>query len=107
MSLAPLFDPPYYAVIFATTQTTTLEGYAETAEAMEQLARQQPGYLGIDSARSAIGITVSYWRTLEDIKAWKANVDHTAAREQGRLQWYSQYTLRIAKVEHNYGFGLP
>jgi len=107
MSLAPLFDPPYYAVIFSTTQTSTLDGYAETADEMERLARQQPGYLGFDSARSSVGITVSYWRTLEDIKSWKYNLDHTAARELGRRQWYSQYTLRIARVEHNYGFGLP
>jgi heme-degrading monooxygenase HmoA len=107
MSLTPLFDPPYFAVIFATTQTGTLEGYSETAEAMEQLARQQRGYLGIDSARSDVGITVSYWRSIEDIKAWKQNVEHTAARDMGRGKWYSKYTLRIAKVEHNYGFGLP
>lgn len=107
MTLTPIWDPPYYAVIFATIQTGELEGYAETAEAMEVLARQQPGYLGIDSARSDVGITVSYWRTLEDIRAWKQNLDHTAARERGRAEWYRQYTLRIAKVEHNYTFGLP
>ncbi len=107
MTLAPIFDTPYYAVIFATIQTTTLDGYSEMANNMEALAQLQPGYLGMDSARSDIGITVSYWRTLEDIKAWKANLDHTAARNQGREQWYQQYTLRIAKVEHNYDFHLP
>ena len=107
MSLAPIFDIPYYAVIFATIQTATLDGYSDMADKMEALAQLQPGYLGIDSARSGIGITVSYWRTLDDIKAWKANLDHTAARNQGRRQWYAKYTLRIAKVEHNYDFHLP
>lgn len=107
MRLTPIFEAPYYAVIFVTTQTDTLDGYAEMATKMEHLAVQQPGYLGIDSARSAIGITVSYWKTIEDIKAWKHNVDHEAAREMGRKHWYSAYTLRIAKVEHNYTFGLP
>ena len=107
MTLAPLLDPPYYAVIFSSIQTYNLEHYAETANEMERLGRLQPGFLGIDSARQDIGITVSYWRTLEDIKAWKHHLDHTAARERGRKQWYAQYTLRIAKVEHNYGFGLP
>jgi heme-degrading monooxygenase HmoA len=107
MTLAPLFDPPYYAVIFATIQTADLTDYEQTAEHMVALASLQPGYLGIDSARSGVGITVSYWRTLEDIKAWKHNLDHAAARDRGRAQWYQQYTLRIAKVEHNYSFGLP
>ena len=107
MLLAPIFDAPYYAVIFATIQTATLDGYSEMADKMEALAQLQPGYLGIDSARSGIGITVSYWRSLDDIKAWKANLDHTAARNQGRQQWYAKYTLRIAKVEHNYDFHLP
>lgn len=107
MSLTPLFEPPYYAVIFATTQSANLDGYAEIAQRMEELAAQQPGYLGIDSARSAIGITVSYWSSIEAIKAWKHNLEHAAAREMGRNQWYSAYSLRIAKVEHNYAFGLP
>lgn len=106
MSLAPIFDTPYYAVIFTSTQTASLAGYGEMADKMEALAQLQPGYLGIDSARSAIGITVSYWRTIEDIKAWKANLDHTVARNQGRNQWYEQFTVRIAKVEHNYDFHL-
>ncbi len=107
MALTPVFDPPYYAVIFTTTQTEALDGYAETAERMEDLAKQQPGYLGIDSARSGVGITVSYWRTIDDIQAWKRNVEHTEAREQGRKQWYASYTLRVAKVEYNYAFGMP
>jgi heme-degrading monooxygenase HmoA len=107
MPLAPLFTPPYYAVIFTSLQTGQLDGYAETARRMEELAQQQPGFLGIDSARQDLGITVSYWRSLEDIRAWRENSEHSLARESGRRRWYSQFTLRIAKVEHNYDFHLP
>jgi len=71
---------------------------------MEALAKLQKGYLGIDSARNEIGITVSYWETLEDIVAWKNNVDHTEARNLGREKWYKTYQLRICKVEREYGF---
>jgi heme-degrading monooxygenase HmoA len=104
MELAPIFETPYYAVVFTSLQTDNLEDYSATASEMERLAQLQPGYLGIDSARQNIGITVSYWRTLDDIKAWKLQLNHTTARNRGRAQWYSQYVVRIAKVEHNYDF---
>ena len=95
---------PYYAVIFSTLLSDDLEGYEETANRMEELAQQQLGYLGIESARNQIGITVSYWESLDAILQWKNNVEHTKAREKGRLIWYKKYQLRICKVEREYGF---
>jgi heme-degrading monooxygenase HmoA len=97
-------ETPYYAVIFTSIQTENIEGYSEMAEQMENLAKQQPGFLGIESARNEIGITVSYWQNLESIKNWKANMDHLIAQKKGREQWYSYYKVRICKVEREYGF---
>ena len=97
---------PYYAVIFTSVRTGGDNGYASMAEQMEQLARQQPGFLGIESAREDTGITVSYWDSLEAIKAWKAQTDHLVAQQKGRQQWYSAYKVRICKVERDYGFNL-
>jgi heme-degrading monooxygenase HmoA len=96
--------PPYYAVIFSTVLKDDTSGYLEMAEKMEKLAKQQKGYLGIESARSEIGITVSYWQNLEDITAWKENIEHIKARNLGREKWYKKYQLRICKVEREYGF---
>jgi heme-degrading monooxygenase HmoA len=97
-------QPPYYAVIFTTIVEENLEGYLETSIRMEQLAKLQKGYLGIESARSEIGITVSYWKTIEAITQWKNNVEHTEVRNLGREKWYKKYQLRICKVEREYGF---
>lgn len=97
-------QPPYYAVIFTTLLNDDLTEYIETAERMEELAKQQDGYLGIESARNELGITVSYWKDLDAILQWKNNVKHTEARNRGREQWYKQYQLRICKVEREYGF---
>src|SRR5690554_3831322 len=97
---------PYYAVIFTSVQTENIEGYSEMADLMETLAKQQPGYLGIESARNEIGITVSYWQTLESIKNWKANLNHLVAQKKGRKQWYSYYKVRICKVERVYEFNV-
>ena len=96
--------PPYYAVIFSTLMAHDVEGYEATANRMEELAKEQPWYLGIESARNEIGITVSYWESLEAIVQWKNNIEHTVAREKGRASWYKKYQLRICKVEREYGF---
>ena len=97
-------QPPYYAVIFTTYLSENLSDYKNTAEQMETLAARQEGYLGIESARDELGITVSYWKDLKSIQNWKNNLDHANAREKGREQWYKQYQLRICKVEKEYGF---
>ena len=95
---------PYYAVIFTSTQKENIEGYAEMSIKMEELAKQQPGYLGMDSARNEVGITVSYWQSLEAIKQWKQQSEHKEAQHLGRKHWYSWYHVRICKVEHEYDF---
>ena len=95
--------PPYYAVIFSSVRTEGDQGYTEMADTMVELAEKQPGYLGMESARDSLGITVSYWRDLDSIKAWKANSDHQAAQSSGKELWYSHYRTRICKVEREYG----
>jgi heme-degrading monooxygenase HmoA len=100
--------PPYYAVIFSTLRTEIDEGYEKTANRMEELAKQQEGYLGIESARdnpeASGGITVSYWKDLTSITNWKNNIEHTIARNKGKALWYKKYQLRVCKVERDYGF---
>ena len=94
---------PYYAVIFTSTRTEGDRGYATMAQQMVELAAEQAGFLGIESAREDVGITVSYWVDLDAIKQWKKNVDHLAAQRRGRQEWYTEYKVRIARVERDYG----
>lgn len=101
--LANTPKPPYYAVIFTSVRTTADNGYGETANRMVELAEQQPGYLGAESAREDVGITVSYWADLESIKNWKANTEHLEAQKTGRKIWYETFKVRISKVERDYG----
>ncbi len=95
---------PYYAVIFTSTRTELDDNYSEMAIKMETLVKQQPGFLGVESARNEIGITVSYWESLEAIANWKQNLDHLDAQFLGRQKWYENYVVRIAKVEKEYSF---
>lgn len=98
--------PPYYAVIFISEMRNDHEGYSEMAEKMEALAKLQPGYLGFESARSEIGISISYWQDLENIRKWKENTDHILAQKLGKDQWYRSYKIRISKVERDYDFNV-
>lgn len=104
-SFANTPEPPYYAVLFTSLRNgADAEGYAEAAERMLELAAQQPGYLGVESVRGddGIGITISYWRSENDILAWKHQAEHAATRNRGRRDWYTRYITRVAKVERAY-----
>lgn len=95
---------PYYAVIFSSLRTKSDDGYTEMAEKMVKLAEHQEGFLGFESARNDLGITVSYWKTLESVKKWKEHAEHQVAQYKGRNGWYSSYKVRIALVERDYEF---
>ncbi|MGB5500176.1 MAG: antibiotic biosynthesis monooxygenase [Maribacter sp.] len=95
---------PYYAVIFTNTRTEEDDGYSEMAQKIEDLARQQTGFVDFESAREKIGISVSYWESLEDIANWKANTDHLFAQQKGISDWYKWYKVRICLVEREYEF---
>ena len=97
-------EPPYYAVIFSSVRTPIDEGYGEMAELMVELASDVDGFLGVESARNELGITVSYWRDLESIARWKSQAEHLLAQKYGREKWYSTFKTRIALVERDYGF---
>lgn len=101
--IAPTPQPPYYAVIFTSERTDGDNGYADMALRMLELAADQPGCLGVESARSGLGITVSYWDSHEAIAAWKQNAEHLAVQGRGQADWYSAYAVRICRVEREYG----
>lgn len=97
-------NPPYYAVIFTTIRTELDDGYSDTAELMVGLANKQEGFLGVESARNEVGITVSYWKDLESIRKWKLHTEHLLAQDKGKTQWYQHYKIRICVVERDYQF---
>jgi heme-degrading monooxygenase HmoA len=95
--------PPYYAVIFTSIKVAADDGYEAMANEMEALARQQPGFLGFESARNDLGISVSYWQSPEAIAAWKQNERHLIAQQKGKAEWYKSYRTRVCRVERDYG----
>jgi heme-degrading monooxygenase HmoA len=93
-------EPPYYAVIFTSQRTEVDDGYGAMGDRMVELAAQQPGFLGVESVRDAsgLGITVSYWSSIEAIAAWRAHAEHRVAQAGGRKKWYAHFETRVARV---------
>lgn len=102
MSIAATQNEEYYAVIFTSIIQDNAEGYSEMARKMEELAALQNGYLGMESARESLGITVSYWKTEQDIKNWKEHLEHLVAQKMGQEKWYKNYAVRVCKMERQY-----
>ena len=103
--LARTPEPPYYAVLFSLLRTEGDQGYGARTARMMELAAEQAGFLGVESTRGAggLGITISYWKDIESIAAWKSNAEHLEAQRAGRERWNSDFTVRIARVERQYG----
>ncbi len=99
-------DPGCLVVIFTSMRPVSDPDYEEMSWRMEELARGQVGFLGMESARGAdgFGITVSYWTDEAAIGAWKRNAEHRVAQHRGRREWYSEYSIRVARVERSYGW---
>jgi len=100
-TIAKTPKPPYYAVIFTSLRTPGDNGYDAAANRMVEIAQGMPGFLGVESARDGLGLTVCYWDSLSSIKAWKAHAEHQAAQRKGKEMWYASYRTRIALVERD------
>ena len=94
----------YYAVIFSSQLNEEHDGYHEMGEKMFEIASDQPGYFGLETARDGtnFGITVSYWDSEESIAAWKQHAKHLVAQKMGIDRWYEHYELRVARIERSY-----
>ena len=97
-------EPPYVAVIFTSQRRPGDEGYGEMSARMAELAAQQAGFLGVESARGedGFGITVSYWKDEASARAWKGVMEHREAQALGKTRWYEAYAARIATVGRDY-----
>jgi heme-degrading monooxygenase HmoA len=102
-AIATTPEPPYFAVIFTSRRRSEPDAnYEATAARMVELAQGRAGFLGVESAREELGITVSYWADEASIAAWKAEAEHLLAQREGRTRWYVDYAVRVARVERAY-----
>lgn len=96
---------PYYAVIFISTRSKSLEGYAEMDEKTIEKVKTLDGFLGYESIKNGDdGIFISYWENMEVIEKWKNDSIHMEAKEYGFAKWYTRIISQICKIEHSMEF---
>jgi heme-degrading monooxygenase HmoA len=103
-------DKARFAVIFTSQRSQAGHSeYSAAAERMDRLARAQPGFVDVVSARDAsgLGITVSYWESLEAVRQWGRHPEHLEIQRQGREQWYDWFDVAVASVDHTRRFVRP
>ncbi|MFT5920595.1 MAG: heme-degrading monooxygenase HmoA, partial [Granulosicoccus sp.] len=68
-------------------------------------AQKLKGFIGAESMRGedGFGVTVLYFLDMETIREWSKDQKHLSAKQLGKEKWYSDYRVRIAKVEREYG----
>jgi len=97
--------PPYHVAILRYRRNgEDAAGYREALRDMIEMARLQPGCLGMESVdgEDGEGVTLSYWTDEASIRAWRARDDRGVIREKDRRGWYAHYALQIARVERAY-----
>ncbi len=86
------------------------EEYKEWSQRMDHLVRTTPGYIEHDSFRddaSRKGVTISYFRSMPDLLAWKREPEHLEAQELGRAEFYEHYEIEVAEIVRQYEWTRP
>jgi len=100
LTMAGIFPKPYYAVIFISQKNTDDPAFDRMGALVAEKVASAKGFLGMDRHRTAggLGFSISYWDSLENIRAWRDETVHAAGQKTAREKWYSAYTIRTCQV---------
>jgi hypothetical protein len=92
-----------YAVFFHATFAKLDDEYFALGPKLRILAEEKFGctkFISVDNGKEELSI--SYWPTLKQLRAWRDNPQHQAAMAMGRSKWYAKYSTEVVEVlEHN------
>lgn len=80
--------------------------YSRVAHEMETLARTMPGFISIKTFAHADGerCSVVEFADWESHNAWAKHPRHREAQQQGRDEFYSEYSITVAEEVRSYNF---
>lgn len=92
-----------YVVIFRATVRKLDAEYSAVAKRMRELAVDQFGCIEFHSVTEGVNeVSLSYWPSEENIRAWKDHPEHLLAQQAGRERWYQSYSVQVAQVGREY-----
>jgi heme-degrading monooxygenase HmoA len=56
----------------------------------------------VSTMEGELEITISYWDSLEQIRAWKQEAEHRVAQKLGQSRWYKSYQVQIVEILREY-----
>lgn len=95
-----------FVVIFRAVAKNLDDEYSKTAAQLRAIALAEFNCIEFKAiTEGKEEIALSYWKSLDDIKNWKAHPIHIKAQKLGRERWYKSYSVQIAEVGREYKFG--
>lgn len=92
-----------YVVIFRATIKQLDEQYLQMAARMRELALTQFGCIEFNAvSEGQQEVALSYWPDEQSIMSWREHPEHKIAQQLGKLRWYQDYSVQVAKVERHY-----
>lgn len=86
-----------FLVVFRNRKRADIDAaaYSADAEAMEALARTQPGFLSFKSYAAEDGevIALSEWDSEAAALGWRRQAEHASVQAKGRADYYESYSL--------------
>jgi len=94
--------------VFVSRRTAELaDEYGPMADRMDELAREQPGFIDMVSVRdpdTRQGITVAWFEDEASVLAWKQHPEHVLAQQRGIADFYEGYDVTVAQALRQYHF---
>lgn len=92
-----------YAAIFRAKINKLDDEYEATAARLKELAFSDYGCKDFVSLiEGNEEITISYWDSKEQIKAWKNDPEHIKAQQKGRSSWYKSVKVQVLELLQEY-----
>lgn len=92
-----------YVVIFKATIKNLDDEYFKTAQQLRDKALTQFNCQNFEAlSENGLEIALSYWNTLDDIKAWHLDAEHQVAQTLGKEKWYQNFSVEICEVLRHY-----
>jgi len=80
--------------------------YFELAAALRDELERSDGFLSVERFQSLTDdgkfLSISFWRDREAVETWYNHAGHAFAQEEGRIDVFDDYRIRVADVFRDY-----
>ena len=83
------------------------QDYFDLAAKLRPELAKIDGFISVERFQSLANerkyVSLSFWRDLQAVEAWKAHAEHRVAQQRGKDEIFSKFRIRVAEVVRDYG----